>query len=160
MILSFGHCVMEYHPLLGRCSPILTETLLQLGSVSRYDPQSLVHAQGVSLTHLGIILWGEAFLKRLHHSKKMAVSPGFALGDEKLFERTREDKNAPYETSESCVAVTDCGVLWVSLGEWNCVKEELTVQRCRQTVLHLSSLLMRGYLQKKDFRRQMGVYIS
>ena len=83
--------------------------LLQLGFISQYLRQGVIHMEQVPSRNLGIILWGEAILRRKHHEAQFHLVPGFAIGEEPLFEPTnRQNPTAQSDFACHRYVRTDC----------------------------------------------------
>jgi hypothetical protein len=112
---------------------------------------------------VGIIIWGQAILKKNSTKFRFNCYPGQALGEEILFEELRysESRSASVEkgrffTFEKCKAVGSCGMLWVGEREWGWVYEELTRQGLKDIMVRFQSLLYRTYIKKRDHRLLLG----
>lgn len=65
---------------------ILVQSLLKIGSIISYSPGDVIYQQDKPIRSLGLILWGQAQLKKKVPLWKFNLISGSAIGEELLFE--------------------------------------------------------------------------
>lgn len=66
--------------LFSKTNPIVAETLLKLGFITTYQPKQVIYQENAPIRNIGILLWGEAALRKRNTRLKLTLFPGFAIG--------------------------------------------------------------------------------
>lgn len=84
---NFLSIISRSNELLHKTSVIIIKALLKLGKITVYLPRQLIYAEQEPVRRIGLILWGQAVLKKKKRKERLNCLPGYAIGDELIFER-------------------------------------------------------------------------